>query len=219
MTVAASLLAACMAASPVAWAEDSDREGRWQFSIPITYLNSTAFDGEGGSSFDLSNDVGFGFGFGYHLNERFYVGGEFTWIDVNYDVSVRSADTPPGPVESLGGEFDASTFQFKGQYNILQKTFTPFISAGLGWTYVDSNIASGPTQGTCWWDPWWGQVCNTWQPTYDDTGFSYGAGAGLRGELTDTFFIEARYNILWIDTDGGDEPDLDGFRLELGWKL
>ena len=215
--VAGAVLAGLMT-FPV-FADDSDRAESWQFSFPITYSNSTAWDGAGDSSIDLSDDVGFGVGFGFNFSERFYVGGEITWIQVNYEVEVQSADEPPLSDFILGGELDASTFQVRGQYNFLEKTITPFIGGGIGWTYVDSNIASGPEEGVCWWDPWWGYVCDTWQSTYDDTGFSYGLNGGLRAELTDAFYMEARYGVLWIDTDSGDDVDVDGFRLELGWMF
>lgn len=201
-----------------AHADDSDREGSWQFSMPINYLSGSEFDGAGGSTINLNDDYGFGIGFGYNFNERFYLGGEFTWMYVNYEVEVESADNPPIADISVSGELDASTFQVRGQYNFMEKTFTPFIGAGLGWTYIDSNIASGPSQGVCWWDPWWGYICDTWQPTYDDTTFSYGGNVGVRAELTDSFYLEFRYGIMFLDTNG-DDADLDGFRLELGWMF
>ena len=83
---------------------------------------------------------------------------------------------------------------------------------------IDSNIPSGPATGTCWWDPWWGYVCNTWQPTYEDTAFAYGAAAGLRAELgAGKFFLEGSYNMLWVDFDKAGTQDFDGVRLNIGW--
>jgi hypothetical protein len=218
LAIGAGLLAALLT-SPISWAEDSDRVGTWQLSIPITYIPGTDFDGQGGSTVDLNDDIGFGVGFGYNLNEYFYLGGEITWIFVGYEATVERGDTPPLADFKLSGELDASTFAFKARYNILDKTVTPFLSASLGSTYVDSNIAAGPPQGTCWWHPWWGYICNSWQPTYGDSGFSYRLDAGIRADVSDSFFLEGSYGVFWLNTDGGDNPNLNTFRLELGWRF
>jgi len=214
--LAMGLIAAGLTASQTYAVDESDREGRWQFSIPINYLSGDTWDGAGGSSIDLHSDLGFGFGFGYNLNERLYLGSEFTWIYVDYDVNLKSAETPPLADIQVGGELDASTFAFKGQFNFMEKTITPFLGAGFGWTYIDSNIATGEMEGFCWYDPWWGTVCTSYYDTYDDTTFSYSLNGGLRAEVSDTFFLQAAYQILWVDTDQ-DDIDVDGFRLELGW--
>lgn len=216
LVLAMGLVVAGLAASQ-AWAVDeSDRAQHWQFSLPINYLTGTDWEGEGGSTVHLHSDLGFGFGFGYNVSEKFYVGSEFNWIYVDYDIDLRSAETPPLADISVGGELDASTFAFKGQFNFMEKTITPFIGGGFGWTYIDSNIATGELEGLCWWDPWWGQVCTTYYDTYDDTDFSYSLNGGIRVEATDTFFLEAKYQVVWIDAHS-DDFQIDGFRLELGW--
>jgi hypothetical protein len=103
--------------------------------------------------------------------------------------------------------------QFLGQFNVLENTVTPFVRGSLGFTWVDTNIPAGP--GFCWWDPWWGYICD--QPTVEDTSFSYGAAAGVRADINERFFIEGSYQILWLDLDRGDTPSLDGWRLNIGW--
>ncbi len=196
------------------------REGKWQFSIPITFTFGETIDGGNGSSMDLNNDVGFGFGFGYHLNEKFFVGGEVTWLGANYDATIPYDDDGNGNADgtaTVGGTLDASSIQAVGQYNFLEnKLITPFVRANLGFTYTDSNIASGPPQGTCWWHPWWGYICGSWVPTYDRTSFSFGGGVGVRADVSSTFFLEASFNGLWIDF-ANETPLFDGIRLNIGW--
>ena len=214
----AALTCALVTATPAD--AQARRDGKWQFSIPITFTFSQSIDGQGGSSIDLNNDVGWGFNFGYHLNERFMLGFETTWLRANYEAEVVTDDdgdgNPDGTV-NVGGALDSLSLQGVGQFNILEGTlFTPFVRANLGMTYTDSNIASGPPQGGCWWDPWWGYVCGSWRPTYDRTSFSFGGAAGVRADVSRSFFLELSFNGLWIDF-ADDTPFFDGIRLNVGW--
>lgn len=208
----------------VAWAgvPGSDREDRWEFYLPSSYISSEKFDSAGGTSVDLHSDVSFGFGFGYNFNERLILGFEVTYMDMNFDVRIAEDTDSDGMLDSFverGGTLDASTAQIVVKYNILKRMVTPFIRAGLGSTYVDTNIPNGPPGTSCWWHPWWGYICSTWQPTADDTSFSYGGGIGVRGEMTDRFYLEFSFNKLWIDADIGDNPDFSAYRLQAGWMF
>jgi len=203
-------------------AAESERATKWQASIPITFTSGTSFNSDEGTSVDVSDDLGWGFGFGYHLNSRFMVGVDFTWLSANYEASIATDfdnDQIPDDSVNVSGTLDAGNLQFVGQYNILAHRWTPFLRANLGWTWVDSNIPAGPATGTCWWDPWWGYVCDTWQPTFGDTVFSYGAAVGFRGELTDRFFVEGSYNVIWLDLDRSGSQSFDGVRLNAGWTF
>ena len=200
-------------------AQESTRAGKWQVSIPITFTSSSSYDSDE-SSFDVNDDLGWGFGFGYHLTPRFMVGSDFTWLSANYDARVATdfdGDQNPDDSVSVAGTLDAANLQFVGQYNFLTGRFTPFVRASFGWTWIDSNIPAGPTQGVCWWDPWYGYICDTWQPTFEDTAFAYGAAGGVRAELAERFFIEGSYNVLWLDLDKAGTQSFDGFRVNFGW--
>jgi opacity protein-like surface antigen len=196
------------------------RGDRWQFSIPINFTFSQTIDGEGESFVDVNNDIGWGFAFGYNFNEKFYLGGEVTWIRAGYDATIPyddDGDQNPDGTTRIGGTLDASSFQAVGQYNFLEGSLlTPFVRANLGGTYTDSNIASGPPVGSCWWHPWWGYICNSWIPTYDRTSFSFGGGIGVRADVSRSFFLELSYNGLWVDF-ADSTPGFDGIRLNVGW--
>ncbi len=216
LCVAVCLLSGAFPAS----AADSDREDQWQFSIPITYVSSERFDGQNETFVELAGDASFGFAFGYNFNERWFLGFDVTFMDMNFDATVaqdNDEDMVSDDLIVISGSLDSTSFQIVGQFNFLEKSFTPFLRASLGSTYVDSNIPSGPATGICWWHPWWGYICDAWQPTYDDTSFSYGAGVGIHGQLTDRFYLEASANQLWIDFDNADTPDFSGYRLNIGW--
>ena len=70
--------------------------------------------------------------------------------------------------------------RFFGTYNILAGNFTPFVTGGMGWTYIDTNIPSGLPENVCWAYPWYGYYCATYVQTQSTTRFSYNVGAGLR---------------------------------------
>ena len=203
-------------------AAQEGRETRWQSSLPLTFTSGASYNSEG-TSVDINDDLGWGFSFGYNVNPIFLVGMDITWLSANYDADIATDSAPGDGIADttigVSGTLDAANLQFFGQYNILKGRVTPFLRASLGWTWIDSNIPSGPAQGACWWDPWWGYVCNTWQPTFEDTAFAYGAAAGVRGELTERFFVEGSYNVLWVDFDRAGTQDLDGFRLNMGWTF
>ncbi len=200
--------------------QDMRRMGKWQLSIPLTFTSGGRIDGENNTFLDVNDDVGWGFGFGYHFDQRFFLGFETTWLSAHYEAAIEfdeNDDENPDGITRVGGKLDAASFLASGQFNLLERSrFTPFVQGKLGWTYVDSNIATAPPQGGCWWDPWWGYICDVWQPTFSTWAFSYGGGIGLRAQLSNTFFLEGSYNALWINYDRS-TPRNDGFRLNIGW--
>lgn len=96
----------------------------------------------------------------------------------------------------------------------------PFVEDGIGWSYIDSNVASGPPQGICWWHPWWGYICELFVDTLSSTEFSYGGALGFRYELVGNSFVKASYNYWLLDTGGPRvDPILETFRIEYGWRF
>jgi hypothetical protein len=211
-----------MAASlPRVAAAESERAQKWQGSIPLTFTSGANYD-KNGTSVDLNDDLGWGFGFGYNVNERFLVGSNFTWLSASYEATGAIFDNsgnPTGTTFDVSGTLDATNWQIFGQYNILKGKITPFLQASFGWTWIDSNIPTGLPQTGCWWDPWYGYICNTYQPTYESTPFAYGAAAGVHAEIGDRFYLEGSYNYLWVDSDNAGTLGFDGFRLNVGWMF
>jgi opacity protein-like surface antigen len=207
-------------ASRIHAATESNRAETWEFSIPIRYLPGYKADFDGGSSIEINDDIGWGFGLGYNFNEHLNLDFEFAWTSANYKATIANADgLSPNPLFTTSGTLDATSSTFNLTYNFMSKTFTPYISVGVGWSWIDSNIVDGPPETYCWWDPWYGYICGSYVDTATASGYSYGFGAGLRFEPKESFFLRVGINDNWQDYGNGSSPDFLSYRLDMGWKF
>jgi len=217
-----TIIALVLAALPVVAVAQNDtyrRPGTWEWSVTGVFQESKTAGGDGGSSLSMDSALGLGFGFSYYLNKKLSVGGDFEFLRPDYD-AVLVDDT--GVQDDLAISHTMSQFngRFKATYNLLDSRFTPFVEAGLGWSYFDSNVSDGDPIIGCWWHPFWGYICDGFYNTYSETLFSYGAGAGLRYEFVGGSFIKASYNVWELDGLGSNvDPALGAGRLEFGWSF
>lgn len=213
-----ALLAALTASSGVQALQPSDRTNNWEATFIISDVQGDTYAGYNGSSAKTLGDEGFGFGIGYNVDENLSFTGYINWADLKYDAVIKRED---GNDEFINmGTLDIRTFGFNGTYNLLRKSFTPFVTGGVGFTYYDTNIVNSPPYTTCWYDPWYGYFCDTVVPTKDGTDFSYNVGAGLRWDVNDKFFMKLAANQMWLDSDGQvDSPEFLSYTLELGTKF
>jgi len=193
------------------------RTGRWDFTVQMRYLDSQSWKADGGSSVNTNSDIGWGFGFGYNFNDHLAMGLDIGWNSPTYDATIMSADTP-GTSRQVSAEMSTSTIHLNLLYNFIAGPITPYVSAGIGSTYIDTNIPSGATGTSCWWDPWYGYVCYGYQPTYSSSRFSYSGAVGVRWDLNPQMFLRASIGSIWIDmSHAGDQAFTNG-RLELGFS-
>lgn len=192
----------------------SDRSGDMEFSMPIIYTDSATIKGSGGSSAEMNSDWSPGFGIGYNINEHFMINGLFTWSSRGYDATRVQENGAPS---NYNGTLDSTTMSLNGTYFLLDKNITPFMSAGIGWTYLDTNIPSGPGESYCYWDPWWGYVCTSYVPTKSESEISYNAGLGIRWDITGHFTMQAGYTKMWVDISEahGGMPDFNVYKMDL----
>lgn len=221
LLVVTLLTAAAVAAAAFPATADADdfrsRAGRWEFNIQMRYLGGESFDTQGGSVVDTNSDVGWGFGFAYNFNDHLALGMDFGWNSPTYDANIVSASTP-GVSRQVSAEMSTSSIHFNLLYNILKGPVTPYVSAGIGSTYIDTNIPSGLATTSCWWDPWYGYVCYGYQPTYAASRFSYNAMAGIRWDLSREVFLRAGVGMQWIDLAHGGDQGFPGARFEIGFS-
>src|SRR5688572_14433140 len=203
---------------PAASAQSADRAGSWESRFGILWLNSSSWDFNGGTTADIDSDVSWLLGAGYHLSDQLELGGSLSFGQTDYTANIVGDEL--GEIFDVRGEYESTTLFFDATWNFMPGQFSPFVSAGLGWSWVDTNIADEPPETGCWWDPWWGYVCTTFQDTKTIDGFAYGLGAGARFDFSDTLALRGSYRIMWVDVENASgTPDMDGFELSLGWKF
>lgn len=212
----AFLVIGTMAAS-LAGAQNA-RPGEVEFSIAAAQSFSDSFQGTGGSSLDLSSRTGVRVGVEYFNSSQLSVGFDATWSKPSYTAVLVPEDGSSDV--TISHRASIFTGHFTGTYYFLDDKFTPFVEAGLGWTYFDSNVSDGAPIVGCWWDPWWGYICSEFYSTYGATNFSYGVGAGLRWNFGMDRAVNLGYRWLEIESDGlGKKPVLETAALEFVFRF
>ena len=194
-----------------------DRAKTWEFGALVSGTSSESISGENGSGLEIDSETGWGFMGGYNFTNRLAVMGELNWVRPRYEATfVPEA----GGQETINARLDVSTFQIKGVFNLLEGHITPFVEGGIGWTRVDSNIISSPPITGCWWDPWWGYVCDTFFNTYSDTRTSYSYAGGLRWEPAREWAVRASYGVTELDTSSNtQDASLDHWRVDFTFRF
>jgi len=172
---------------------------------------------------DFENDMGWKIGFGYIFDKNFELSGDFGWSYPGYRVTADLDANKDGVVDGsvdYRGKSDIFDGHLNGTYNFIKGPVTPFVTGGLGYTYIDSRIPSGRSVTGCYYDPWYGYICDTYQPTYSDTFFSYKAGVGVRWDVNDSFYLKGTYNRTWIDFDRTtNSPSVQSGALDIGFMF
>jgi len=199
-------------------AQASRRAGHGEFYIGPIFTQSKSYNFDGGTSARTDTGNGLNLGFAYNFDAHWQAGMDFAWSEVDY-----SADVQPGAGNNLGGRringtLETGTVRFNGSYNLLTGNFTPFATAGLGWTYIDTNIPAGLPESFCWYYPWYGSYCGTYVPTKTTTRFSYNAGLGLRLDVGKGVF-RGLVNYQYADLGGWGQADFIQYRIDFGVKF
>jgi hypothetical protein len=176
-------IAILVIALPCISSAQGSRANSWDVSVSAIFQDSKSIGGDGGSFLDVDSDVGIGVNFAYNLNSKLSFGVDFEFLQPDYKATL---------VDGIGGlddiviDHEISQFnsRFKGTFNLMEGPFTPFLEAGLGWSYFDSNVQDGPPQTGCWWHPWYGYICENFYDTYDDTVTNLTAARSLRPATT-----------------------------------
>ena len=210
-------IAMLIIALPCISSAQGDRADKWEVSISAIFQESKNIDGDGGSSLDVDSDFGFGFNFAYNWSDKLSFGMDFEFLQPDYK-AILVDDTGLLNDLVIDHEMSQINYRFTGTFNMTEGPFTPFLEAGLGWSYFDSNVQDGPAQIGCWWHPWYGYICDDFYDTFDENLFSYGVGVGLRYEFGGGQFLKASYNYWEMDGMGqADDSALKAAAIEFGW--
>jgi len=195
------------------------RRGRSEITLQPRYVASKEIDADGGSKLALDPALGFGLGFGYNVTNKFALHLDGAWTRSDYQATIPTTSTGGSSTgtTTVGGTLDTTTVALNLSYYFLDGPLTPFLTGGIGWTLVDSNIPSGPPEGFCWYDPWYGYVCDYYQNTYTKDYFSYNLGLGARWDVIPGIFLRGSVGWQWVDLGRAKTTDFMGGRLDLGY--
>lgn len=197
-----------------------DKSRTWEWSFAGLYQDSKNMGSDSGSSLRVDGAVGIGFNIGYNWTDHFTVGVDLDFLRPDYTAILVDDTVVPAETTVINHELSQFNGRLKATYNFLEGPLRPFVEAGLGWTYLDSNVADGDPIVGCWWHPYWGYICDGFYNTFDETTFTYGIGVGLKYQFVGDSFLKLSYNAWQLDGIGaaGDE-DITGMRLEYGWNF
>lgn len=204
-----ALAAVCSAWSLAAHA---DRDTGWEFGGELIYQDSSDISGDNGSTAAIDSDVGLALTFGYRVNAKLEVQMGIDWNSMDYKANLVSADLPNVSV-GVDGELESFTPRVGVNFNFIDGPITPYVNGTIGYSFIDTNIPDGPPQSGCYWDPWYGQICGSWQSTRSVDAFIYGAGLGVRWDTSDTLSVKLEYQKRWIDASDAGTPDFDQIKL------
>lgn len=222
--IAVLLAGPCLLAGGLANAQSNNSRGPgWEFGADVIYQDSQDIDFDGGSSASLDDDFGIAIIFGYRFSDKLELQFGLDWNDVDYDATLQTTSnaTPPVPLGSVGvnGTLEAFTPRASINYNFSSGPIAPYVSAGIGWSFIDTNIPEGRPQNVCWWDPWWGYVCGAVQDTRSVDAFEYQLGVGLRWDVGPSFSLRFGYEKHWLDLGEADgTPDFDQLRAGIALR-
>jgi opacity protein-like surface antigen len=187
----------------------ADRQPGWDYGADVVYSFSQDIGFDGGSRADLDDDLGLALSFGYRFNSRLELLFSLDWNNTDYDLHVAPGDAAAGLGFNASGEIESWTPRIGVNFNFLEGPLTPYVTGAVGWSFIDTNIPDSPPQTACWWDPWWGYYCGTYQNTRNIDELVYDIGAGIRWDAGSTWSIRFAYERHWLDL--GEATSTPGF--------
>ena len=190
--------------------------GDWELRVGPVFSESKKIDFQGGSTANIDSATGVKLGIGYYMLPELAFGLDFNWAHTKFNGTVQG--NPGFSLEN--GHADFGTLMFNATYTLLDGPIKPLVEGGFGWNWIDTNIASGPPQAGCWWDPWWGYICSGYQPTHSNSSFAGQIGAGVQFNFSRQFAINADYRYTFIKLRNADgATGIGGIGLVFLWRF
>jgi outer membrane protein W len=193
--------------------------GDWEFRIGPMFMNSQNVDFKGGTTANIKSNTGIKGGAAYYITDNLALGGNFSYSKGDFSATVIGGAGQPSHFEN--GRLEYSTFMFDATYHFGEGPFRPYVEAGLGYDWINTNIAAGPPQVGCWWDPWWGYICNGYQATHGNSSFVGQLGVGLQFNFSREFGLSAGYKENWIKISNAanNTTGFGGIEVLFNWRF
>lgn len=182
------LLAASLssASAQIPWAtEVFSRQNKMDIYGVGQYLHQgdSTFPGPFGGTPTLKlEDTGLGgAGFAFHFNDFFAFHTDFM-----LGPATLRAENPGGGSSTFGENAFLQSGRFNIDYNIINRRLTPFITAGIGYQYlqVEQDVS-----GYYYYE----------HNYYSQANFTWNAGAGIRWNITDNLFVKLTGGAQWLE--------------------
>lgn len=112
-------------------------------------------------------------------------------LNLNTDLLFGFTDiTQTRGATTVTSDTDLFIWDINLDYNILKDRLTPMVTGGIGFIRFSGVV-------------------------YDEVGFSYNFGAGLRWDVRDNLSIKAMYRGTWTEWEYGDRMLLDGITVSI----
>lgn len=196
----------------------NSRVEKWEFFLAPQFMNDLTLEASNGSKASFDEHAGLGFGFGYNINSHIELSMMFSYSDSDYTATIITEDPAEGPIQ-VSSNLDISTIDFGFTFNFLSTPFTPYVSANIGSSYIDSGIPTGEFGSSCWYDYWYGYICTPVAATHTTTELNYGVGAGLRYDFNRKLYIKGGVSQRVIDLSSEHTPDFTVYQLFIGFMF
>jgi opacity protein-like surface antigen len=194
------------------------RVEKWEFYLAPKLTNSKVLQFENGAEADINKRSSLAFGFGYNINAHIELSMEFGSSSANYTSTIIPEDPADSPQQSTQSLY-TSSLNLGFTYNILSGPLTPYVTASIGSTYIDSGIFTGNVGTGCWYYPYWGYVCGPIAQTYTTTEINYGGALGLRYDFNRKLYVKGDVGKNYLDFGNSNTPDFTTYRFIFGFMF
>jgi opacity protein-like surface antigen len=198
-------------------ANAAERQPGWEVGTDIYYQFSDDETVDGGSSISFDDDLGIAITFGYRFSPLLELQFGMDWNSVDYTGFISAAPPSVFSPRRFSGSMEAFTPRVGLNLNLMRGPFAPYVTGGIGWSFIDTNIPDGRPSNVCYWDPWYGYICGTVQNTRTMDELSYYAGAGIRFDFGYAYTMRLSYEKKWLELENI-TPAFDQVKLGIVYR-